>query len=155
MKKRLNMLSASSLAIFLTLGSAVAVLAQEFTFPSTPFKHGSVPETYDFPATRYGECPLTPILFGHRDGRGRVVRLEKSYPRIGVAFPGFANAAGGGCTPNDRAMIVYRDRHYNGRSLTIDPGTVYPRFSDEINNDVTSVRLYKVLDDGSWELIPE
>lgn len=98
--------------------------------------------------SRYKECEKVSILFGHRDGRGKHVRIEHSISDL--RDKGFLNKAGSACTNPDQGMILYKKKNYNGRSMHLNPGAAYPRLSDGLNNEVSSVRLYSVSEDGVW-----
>lgn len=99
--------------------------------------------------SRLGDCfsSRTPVLYGHRDFRGAIHRINRSENRLSG---GLNNIFSSACVPEGWAMTVYKKADFNGRSLTIGPGQVTTRFRDELNNETTSVRIFRVHENGNW-----
>ena len=97
---------------------------------------------------RLGDCQFSPVLYGHANFRGKILRVNRSENRLS---DGNNNIFGSACVPDGWRITVYKKRDFNGRSLTIGPGLATTRIRDNLNNNITSVRVYKLNADGRWK----
>ncbi|NEP18607.1 MAG: hypothetical protein F6J97_17170 [Leptolyngbya sp. SIO4C1] len=96
---------------------------------------------------RLGDCRFGPVLYGHENFRGNIHRLDRSDARFS---DGNNNVAGSACVPRGWGVIIYKKKDFDGRSLRIGPGQVTTRIRDELNNDATSARIYRIDANGNW-----
>lgn len=96
---------------------------------------------------RLGDCEFGPVLYGHENFRGNIHRLNRSNARFSG---GNNNIAGSACVPYGWGLIIYKKKDFNGRSLRIGPGQVTTRIRDDLNNEATSARVYRVDANGNW-----
>ncbi|ASC72702.1 hypothetical protein XM38_036600 [Halomicronema hongdechloris C2206] len=103
------------------------------------------------------ECSRRPVLFGHRDIRGRAVPISRSDRNLGGNssgrggdVTGFNNSAGSICVPNGWYVQIYKNQNYGPPAMNVPPGTALSFTAGGWNNEVSSVRVFRLSSFGNW-----
>ena len=138
-------------AVLMTLFSLPALLVSTLQIPTATARETVITSIENAPyPERLGDClsdPIGPVLYGNRDFRGRIYKLNRSNARFS---DGNNDTATSICVPYGWGLIIYKRKDFNGRSLQIGPGQVTTRIRDNLNDDATSARVYRVDARGNW-----
>ena len=103
------------------------------------------------------ECRRRPVLFGHRDIRGRAVPISRSDRDLGGNssgrggnISGFNNSAGSICVPDGWRVELYKNRNYGPPAMNIQGETAWSFTAGGWNNEISSVRVFWRDSSGRW-----